>query len=91
MKSFKIVRRGWILIPSNIFMVVTNEADGTDAFQFYEDAERKSQRDFKYLTGFMLGNITLGGYAAVLINALHQIFIRKNYNASDWYLPYKTT
>lgn len=71
-------------------MVVTNEANGTDAFHFYEDAEWKSGRDVKYLTGFMLGNITFGGYTAVLINALHQIFILKNYDASDWFLPYNT-
>lgn len=71
-------------------MMMTSKAHETDAFEFYEEAERKSQRDFKYLAVFMLSNITLGGYGAVLINALHQIFIRKNDDASDWYLPYNT-
>lgn len=72
------------------FMWTFIAAIGSDAFHFYQEAERKSRRDTKWLTSFMLGNITLGGYTAVFINALHQIFALKNYDASEWFLPYKT-
>lgn len=71
-------------------MVTTYTANGTDTFYFYQDAERKSRRDFTYLTIFMLGNITFGGFIPVTINALYQIYILKNDDASEWFLPYKT-
>lgn len=86
-------RSSCVLLPSNErfhFIFASIEANGSAASHFYQDAERKSRRDVKYLTGFMLGNITLGGYTAVFINALHQIFFLKNYDASEWFLPYKT-
>lgn len=67
-----------------------NTAEKHDAFEFYKDAERKTRRLTKLLTAFMLGNITIAVYAAVYINAGYQIFVLKNHNATDWYLPFNT-
>lgn len=66
------------------------KAHEIDVQDLYQNAEQQTRRDLKYLTLFMLANITIGGYAAVFVNALHQIFILKNNDASEWFLPYRT-
>lgn len=81
--------KAYMLDQFNWFISVVI-AKGTTASRFYEEAERKGQFITKYVSGFMVINITFSAFGAALIDGLFNIFVRGNHDATDWYLPYKT-
>lgn len=67
-------------------------AKRTDAaFRFYEEAEREGQRITQFITWFLLTDICVGAFCMAIGDALYNVFVLNNHNASNWYLPYKIT
>lgn len=69
-------------------MLNGNAAKGTDAYRIYEQAERRAHFFTKNITICTMAEITFSALFMMVLDAVYNIFVKKNYVTSEWFSLY---